>query len=662
MAITAGFLAAGVGLSLLSGMLSKKPGGKGPLRDDKPNNPSQRGSFIPLVIGTRRVGAVVCAVGDRYVTDSTPSGKGLASGGADTFLRYYESAVHAWCVGPVSEIRDISADGKIIAAGPYTPISHPTATTIHVPRRGDMAHFYGSCDQDGEVTLLPDLVGAESLFPHICRSEWFPMRLGAAPRWPSMESTVTARIDGASPIQYSSAWLEGSGVASGVNGAHALYQLLTATYPHGCGIPAELFDLTAFEDLGGLCEDEGFAVNILAKDGIDGTAQVASLMVDMGIMLPQDGRVLVPVPIRPWAESGAPPELDADAQAAPEPEINEAVGERAVDRAIYLFPDEAHNYRSIDAAQPDDSQAAPEFGRQKVQTFNIENVTNFTLAAIVADRRQQEVLTNTATFTFHGLRGSRLLRAGSQFTHPLYGSMRVTAMYPDGAIEAIRDGYGVEQTGEYLPGPPDPAPPVTGDDLEPDAAFRAFELPAALVGSTTTMIVMRSVVSAMESDPRAAIWISGDGTSYTQIGFQNSLAITGTIDDGMDSDPADIPDTPGLQVTYEMNPAYLEPAMDLTGDPTRWAAGAQWLIVDDEIMYLSRIAGVLGGIKRGMLGTTVATHAPGVRFWVINPDLMTRFTNALIASGETRYVKAQPFNDAGEVDLADVTPDVITFV
>ena len=56
-----------IGLSLLSYFLFR-PDKPEVIRDDKPTTAMLRGNYVPLVIGQRKVGAIVGWVGDRITT------------------------------------------------------------------------------------------------------------------------------------------------------------------------------------------------------------------------------------------------------------------------------------------------------------------------------------------------------------------------------------------------------------------------------------------------------------------------------------------------------------------------------------------------------------------------------------------------------------------
>ena len=74
-------------------------------KDDQPPNLSSRGSRLNHVIGTRRVGALIGWVGNRYTREKSSGGggKGGGGGGASQTV-YYESGWHQICVGPVDKI------------------------------------------------------------------------------------------------------------------------------------------------------------------------------------------------------------------------------------------------------------------------------------------------------------------------------------------------------------------------------------------------------------------------------------------------------------------------------------------------------------------------------------------------------------------------------
>ena len=120
-----------VGMALLARLLYK-PRDTKVLHDSKPNTATQRGAFIPLVIGTRRVGAIIGYVGRRYTTKEEIPGGGKGLGGdAPEQTIYWESAVHYLCVGPGNFLRGIWVDGKLIPGSKnIDSLTHPSGTAI----------------------------------------------------------------------------------------------------------------------------------------------------------------------------------------------------------------------------------------------------------------------------------------------------------------------------------------------------------------------------------------------------------------------------------------------------------------------------------------------------------------------------------------------------
>ncbi len=662
--VSVGVMAAGLGLSLLSSLFVKKPKTPSPLRDDKPPNLSTRGSYIPLVIGKRRVGPVICAIGNRYASPVVVSG-GKGGGKQTTGYQYYEDGVHALCVGPASRLDRIVENGKVVSTADFTSSGNPSGTAVTVKGRSAKL-YWGECDQP--VSSAADITQVASRFPHICYVHWISKSLGDAPRWPAMEYEVTCDLTGSGLVTLTQTdyWLSPSGGAEGVNAAHALYMLLTARYPYGCAIDPEWLDLDAFEALGVLAEQEGFAVNLLIRDGAEAASAIASLLHDFGVMMPQDGGLLVPLAIREVSGSDVPLLVDSDIQTAPEPEIEEVQGERPVARLVFVFNDETHDYRTIDIKVDDDSQAEI-VGRFKARQVAIESVTNFDLAAAVADRSQQEELANISALKFSMLRGSRLLRPGMVFDHATYHRQRVTGVQLNTesntvAIESIRDLYSLEATGVTPEAPP--LGPQVGDGVpEPDEAFRPIELPTELaVPGLVTMTVLRSAANLNATG--AFVWLSSDGTTYRNIGSQDIPAVSGILIDALDGVTDDIGDGPTFTIDTASDPNAVE---DFTSDSDSWEAGEQLLIIEDEIIFLRNITAMggatwrLDGLKRAKYSSIMAAHSTGVRVWIVKPGNQSRFTGGLIASAATRYVKTQPFNVSDEVDLADVTAEPITF-
>lgn len=175
-------------------LLAKKA--KTPITDEKPNSPSTRGSYVPLMVGRRRVGANVSWVGDRtVVTESAAGGKGGTGSGASQLV-YYESASHIIAVGPATRLHRIWSNGKIVyePAGGITNLTHPSGTSISVPDLGTFKIYWGEADGPVDTFLgASTRIGVLSRWKFCARVVWIQARLGGFPTWPAIEYELEVR-------------------------------------------------------------------------------------------------------------------------------------------------------------------------------------------------------------------------------------------------------------------------------------------------------------------------------------------------------------------------------------------------------------------------------------------------------------------------------------
>ncbi len=199
-----GLFVLGVGLSILAGKLLAEKARKSVISDDKPTTLSQRGSYIPIVIGRRRVGAIFAWAGDRKSrkenVDGNKGGKGgtLVSGKKQKQKVWLENGWHVICLGPAEKLWRIWQHGEIFFGAesqePLTPTTHPSGTTIDFGGEGQMTIFWGEKLQPINADLAdPSRIGISSRWPNMCYIYWEQKRLGTSPIWPLIEYEIEVR-------------------------------------------------------------------------------------------------------------------------------------------------------------------------------------------------------------------------------------------------------------------------------------------------------------------------------------------------------------------------------------------------------------------------------------------------------------------------------------
>jgi len=189
--VTVALLILSIGLSLLAAELLKKKN-KSLAQDDKPTALATRGTFVPRLIGRRRLGYVFCAAGNRQkAKEKAEGGKGsvFSAPKVDVFR---EDGWHAICVGPAWTLYSIEQQGKPIFTGPISRESHPSGSTINLGNEGSFRIFWGQNGvADGQpINSDPSFTsingGISSSWPHLCYIQWISKRLGPSPNWPLM--------------------------------------------------------------------------------------------------------------------------------------------------------------------------------------------------------------------------------------------------------------------------------------------------------------------------------------------------------------------------------------------------------------------------------------------------------------------------------------------
>lgn len=182
MVATTTMLVLSVGLSILAGKLLAKKN-KAIAQDDKPTTLATRGTYLPRIVGRRRVGAVWGWAGDRFKKKENAGKKGSTLKPEVDIWR--ESGWHQLAVGPGAVLWTIEQNGEFIFTGPITPNTHPSGSTVDLGNEGSFRIFWGEVDQPTN-SYLGDAsrVGVTSSWPHCFYIEWTAKRLSQQPVWP----------------------------------------------------------------------------------------------------------------------------------------------------------------------------------------------------------------------------------------------------------------------------------------------------------------------------------------------------------------------------------------------------------------------------------------------------------------------------------------------
>lgn len=668
-----------VGLALLSALLFRpKNPGLGP--EAAPNTATERGAFVPLVIGQRRVGAVVLWVGDRLVREEEIPGAGggggifgsLFGGGAPKQRIYYEKSIHALCVGPATEIRSIYVDGELLEnSTAINNIDFPSGTSITFGKHTARI-YWGTLTHPSTDALLPQKLGIASNGPYVMRVEWDFFRLGTQARWPNIEYVIRVNCTDSDAIVNQ----PNIGIGN-INPASAFLQLFTAKFPHGGGMPSDWLDYQSVTDFGDLAETEGVGMNMISRNGDSAEKAIGDIMADMSVVIPECNGVLSLYPIRQITDPVQV--LDNDITQPPIEEIEKLHISPLGDALIYEYTDREHGYTNATIDVDDDSMAAVR-NQRKTKKIPMKTITDREVASIVAARRQVEDLNTATGIKLKGLRGLRTALPGQAFDLPGIGRVRLISYKPlwnDPTVEMdlLIDPF--DQAPIAFVDPSIPGGQID-DVLGPDIRFDAYELPYIALPGQNGLILFRHRVN--QSIFFSLVHVSPDGTNYTLIDSQNTPSAGGVLE----SDFNPVIHMPMIEegpvILIDDNGDETLP-INLSAATSDWISGSQIMMIGRdaraELFYVREWEVVIPdvsyrpkGLVRARFNMGVATPRyydesmyrnffAGEACYIISSFDVRTLTGGIITTGGVTAVKSQPGNLRGTMNLASIAPDTL---
>lgn len=178
-----------------------------------------------------------------------------------------------------------------------------------------------------------------------------------------------------------------------------------------------------------------------------------------------------------------------------------------------------------------------------------------------------------------------------------------------------------------------------------------FEPPSALVGATAQVWIAASGGSGGVADANwggANVWLSSDGTSYSQIGTIIGPARQGVLTAALPSFSGANPDTADtLAVNLAESGGTLATATDLDAQLANTLC-----IVDSELVsyaastLTSANNYALTYLYRGLYGTSIASHATGAQFARLDSTIF-KYNLPAQYVGQELFIKLQSFNVFG---------------
>lgn len=660
-----------IGVSLLAQALFR-PKDQEFLVDNKPNTAMLRGSFIPLVIGRRRVGATIMYVGDRtvQVEEESSGGKGFGSSTKVKTNVYYEKGLHGICVGPAAILHGIYADGKLIpGTSNIDSRFFPSGSSIALEGYGNGRIYWGELTQPVDYVTAGALEIATAL-PYVCYIVWDSYRIGGR-QWPVIEYDVECPACAYQPGPVENPDVDGKGV----NPAQAFFQIWSAPYPHGAAIPTSMLDCASIATLGALAYVEGIGMNMLIQNGDDAQEAIGLILQDFTVMMPEMAGIVSLIAIR--NVPGSVPDLSDDLLLPPRDQIKTKHETGFGNAIVYTYDDRDHNYKvgTIDFDKDSDAVDFDDDGlpifrfARETKKIDMPTITVRDVASALASRRQVEDLDTPTSITENGLRQLRLAQPGQLFNLPNVGRVRlgtvkISSNKPSVEMQFVVDPYQQATITYSDPGLPDTNP---SGALEEDIRFRGVELPFLMANGTGQIAVFR--IRDNPSIYAAPIIVSADNLSYSVIGSQDNPATGGLV--AADWNPSN--DTiieEGPTFTIDDNGDEITVPTNLSAAIPQWLQGDQIMVVGNEFLYVREIVFVSGliwkakGVIRGRAGTAPAvrtaggkdleTIVAGTPAYVIRTGKLNLLSGPLISTAAAKWLKTLPANDLGEIPAGAV--------
>lgn len=710
----AGATAAGLLFAARALLRAPKGDDSGRLKKDIPETRATRGTWIPILIGTAFVPAIIGAIGPPKIKKKSTGGGGKGGGGGDSPKKeiWFQDSWDILVYSPCSKLHEIRFNNKIIWTGPIDPVSTPSGTEVDAGKWGRFRIYWGEPDQpvNSDLNLMDNTI-AISRHPGLCYVHWFEMRIGESPAHPNRTYLLESACEGTSLLN-SDMVMEDEN-SRGINAAHVLFQLLTGPRHLGGGFDPSLLNIDSLEDFGVLAAAEHLPFNRLLSEGLTIDDVIQSILQDHGVAMPYIQGLLSFLSQRASAspvpdlsdDHVIPPDLGADIDRQPRP-----------NDVLFEFDNEELDYRTADVPWAEDG-VADLLNHVSAERTKITSVTHPIPASQIARRRSQEVYAN-AELPVTVVRGGPRLLPGQAFTRNNQ-RLRVLSVKPDlsdGSAELVAspDIYAVADVNDVIG--------TTGGDsvslpIAADLAFSFFEVPPSL-SSNSSIIVFR--IRAHSQIIGANVYGAESGEGYLFLGSQDAPSQGGTLEEAILAGTEDVL-VSGPQ--FEPLNDDMEDVLDLSGDTVAWQSGSQIAVINNEAFFVEGfdivaespwaastaysvgdfssptsatglrykvVASVGAGnsgaseptwpssageqisdgdltwearrfsyrprnMIRARQESTQGAHSIGDILFVADSSDLVPISSSLVSPGTVLCVKTQPYNSSTEIDIASVT-------
>lgn len=688
---TVGAVVASFGFSLLSSAIAGRKRQPFVGFDEQPTATAQRGSFLPIVLGRRRVTPAFLWAGDR----TNSGGGGGKGGGRSRSSSYAEAAWHGITAGPADKLHAVWVGQKKpytgpIARGGGSPFASGSSVSLGNPNPGTMYVYWGEDSQPVNTRLAQGTgygtlgVGIASRWKGLCYVEHRRLTLGSGPAWPNLEYEIERRCP-VSGITSAADWIdESSGGAGddGVNFAHALWTLLVMA-----GVPCERLSCPCFNAIADVCEAERIPVNLLIPGGQSAQQAIAELLQDIHVVMPEAAGKIAPRALREVAAGSiaALPGITRDVWGPNPPAWVRAHAPFPANRVVFTFPDRKIAERD-EPIRRDADAAVSAAGQVAPQRVRISSVTDGATAAKVADLRASEELGQRTQWRVDVGRAAALLLPGDQFRLQPPGetekvcvvaSIARQAGDPKATISAVQRKSASLAGGSGAPAPPGlPTPGALGADT----IFVPQELPWAIARPVSdprlALLRIRASAVTLGTDVLGSLSTSGYQTLGENRGYCFGGTLTATLGVGLTIIGQDGTSGPVIdQYGPEMSEAEDLTASTLESD---WLSGRQLAMigegVDAEIVFVRSVTSLgsgqwrLNSMVRARMDTDQKSWASGTPVLFFGPLVPSavRVTPiaapAMLQAGLTVNVKSAPFSAEAAIDPATVTAKSLAMV
>lgn len=451
-------------------------------------------------------------------------------------------------------------------------------------------------------------------------------------------------------------------VISGANAAGAIHQLLFQPYPYGAGLDEADFDQTSLETLSSLMAEERLPLSILAKEGQDLEAVLASVLQDIGCVMYWNTSTSLWTfkPIRSVDSSEVKNIPTENLLKRPETILN--LDDSSPNQVIFGFNDLNRRFKETTLLYDNDGEVSALYGGQAKRTrkTRIPHAITISSARRIAERRSQEELGKSTIFSIPASGESRAFNPGDVVTlesetGQLIRVLSVTekSNSPMATISGMLDVYGIP---EGVSG--------AGDEGDLGAIFpkadelnRIAEIPRLLTNNQNLLIDLR--IRGEEAVIGANVFASYDDTNYFQDSTNFNNLPGGILNEDFSESVFQILEE-GPVVSFKGFDA--DKLLDLSADESSWYNGRQIVVIGEEWLFIKKATFInseqirLDGVIRGRFGTLNVNHPTGTEVYILTPDLISGLVTRPTA-GEQVYLKNSPFNaTGGELPISQVSP------